>query len=72
MTGTTKDSPLYAKVSEAHLENFKRKIKAADNEHILQGLLQTIDAAVDRQMIAASDREVLQQAVVDRRKAMVA
>lgn len=72
MTGTAKDSPMYARVSEAHLENFKRKIETADNEHILQGLLQTIDAAVEREMIAASDRTLLHQAVDDRRKSMIA
>ncbi len=72
MTGTTKDSALYARVSQAHFENYKRKILAADNEHVLQGILNTIDVAVERQMIGSSDHESLRDAIDQRRRAKFA
>ncbi|MEQ9407561.1 MAG: hypothetical protein RIK87_07520 [Fuerstiella sp.] len=57
------DSSFSSRVSQGHLDNFLRKVEAAESPDALRRLQQVIDFAFERQMIDEAGREKLLTAI---------
>lgn len=68
MANETHDSGFYQRVHLGHLENFRRKLTAAESQKQLEHLISTIDVAVARKMIDATDHESLTELIERRRQ----
>jgi hypothetical protein len=68
MAKQSDDSGYHHRVHLGHFENFQRKLTAAESQEQLERVISTIGVAVARNMIAATDHELLTQLIQRRRQ----
>ena len=66
MANQTNDSGFHQRVHRGHFENFLRKLTAAESREQRERVISSIEVAVARNMIDASDHQALTE-VVQRR-----
>ena len=64
------DAEFHARVHQGHVDNFHRKILAAEHPTVLDMIMQSINAAVSRQIIDSQSDETLRSAVERQRQAL--
>ena len=67
MANQTNDSGFHQRVHRGHFENFLRKLATAENQEQLGRVISSIEVAVARNMIVASDHQSLTEVIQRRR-----
>lgn len=67
MANQTHDSGFYERVHHGHFENFRRKLTLAESQEQLERVISSIEVAVARNMIDASDHQSLTKLAQRRR-----
>lgn len=67
MANETHDSQFYQRVHRGHFENFRRKLTSAESQGQLERVISSIEVAVARNMIDASDHQSLTDVIQRRR-----